>query len=449
MFEHSGNAAPQQGASVLEQAAIDAFGASLAAALSSASNLDDSARLDVIRALERLGCIVTAAQAHVSVELDDSQRRLQEARGVPTAQQGRGVPQQVALARRESPHRGQRHLGLAKAVIAELPATWDAWRYGHISEWKATMIARETACLSSDERLAVDRAVAGNASRVEGMSVREVVAAAQAEAARLDASSVVARRRLAESEARVTIRPAPDTMTWLTALLPVKDGVAVFAALTKAAQAAKAAGDPRGKGKVMADALVGRVLRGETTEPAQIPVSLNLVMTDHDLFGSSDEPAYLEGFGPVPAELGRELVAGSCSRRERVWLRRLFCHPRTGELIAADSRSRLFRGSLARFIRLRDQVCRTPWCDAPVRHLDHPIERASGGESSAQNSQGLCESCNYAKQAPGWRARPSPSSDGHEIETTLPTGHRYRSQPPRMIAVVRRAPIRIEYLLTG
>jgi hypothetical protein len=338
---------------------------------------------------------------------------------------------------------------VAKAVIAELPATWDAWRAGHISEWKATMIARETACLSHDDRRTVDRAVAGNAARVEAMSVREVVAAAQAEAARLDASSVVARRRHAESEARVTIRPAPDTMTWLTALLPVKDGVAVFAALTKAANSAKAAGDPRGTGKVMADALVGRVLRGDTTEPAQAPVSLNLVMTDHDLFGSTDEPAHLDSFGPLPAELARELVAGSCSRGERVWLRRLFCHPRTGELIAADSRGRLFRGSLARFIRLRDQVCRTPWCDAPVRHLDHPIGTAVGGKSSAQNSQGLCESCNYAKQAPGWRARPSPDSDEHEIQTTLPTGHRYRSQPPRIVAFVRRTPIRIEYLLTG
>ena len=39
---------------------------------------------------------------------------------------------------------------------------------------------------------------------------------------------------------RVSLRPAPDTMTWLGALLPVKDRVAVFAALDQAAKAAAA-----------------------------------------------------------------------------------------------------------------------------------------------------------------------------------------------------------------
>ena len=50
-------------------------------------------------------------------------------------------------------------------------------------------------------------------------------------AARLDAASVAKRRRRAESERRVTVRPAPDVMTYVTALLPVAQGVAVYAAL--------------------------------------------------------------------------------------------------------------------------------------------------------------------------------------------------------------------------
>ena len=43
-----------------------------------------------------------------------------------------------------------------------------------------------------------------------------------------------------------------------------------------------------------------------------------------------------------------------------------------------ESTSRLFRGSLALMIRFRDQVCRTPWCEAPIRHLDHPEGRRGG-----------------------------------------------------------------------
>lgn len=279
------------------------------------------------------------------------------------------------------------------------------------------------------------------------MGLRELVGELQSEANHLDPASVVARRRRAETDRHVTLRPAPDTMTWLTALLPVKDGVAAYAALTRSADSARAGGDRRGKGQVMADALVGRVVEGDTTTAGHQRVSLNLVMTDHDLFGAGDQPAYVDGYGPVPSELAREIVAGACTRKEELWLRRLYCHPRTGELVAADSRSRLFPRSLARFIRLRDRVCRTPWCDAPVRHLDHPVPRADDGPTSEVNGQGLCEACNYAKEAPGWWARPSPGTDGHEIETTLPTGHRYRSRPPPIVATVRRTPIRIDFVL--
>ena len=45
--------------------------------------------------------------------------------------------------------------------------------------------------------------------------------------AELDPASVVRRRRRAEADRHVTTRPAPDVMTWLGALLPVKAGVAV------------------------------------------------------------------------------------------------------------------------------------------------------------------------------------------------------------------------------
>jgi hypothetical protein len=81
---------------------------------------------------------------------------------------------------------------------------------------------------------------------------------------------------------------------------------------------------------------------------------------------------------------------------------------------------------------LRDQVCRTPWCDAPVRHADHVLPLARGGATEAANGQGLCEQCNYVKESPGWSAGPAPgSSPGrHLVETVTPTGHHYQSRPP-------------------
>jgi hypothetical protein len=125
------------------------------------SGLGDAGRVEAIRALEELVCTATAAQALLTSELDTSQRAVQAAAGVPAARQGRGVAAQVGLARRESHHRGQRHLALATTVTRELPHTWAAWRTGRITEWTATLIARETACLTREDRAAVDEIVAG------------------------------------------------------------------------------------------------------------------------------------------------------------------------------------------------------------------------------------------------------------------------------------------------
>ncbi|HEX6148426.1 DUF222 domain-containing protein [Nocardioides sp.] len=443
------------------------------------AGLDDAGRIEAIRALEELVCTATAAQAQLATDLDSSQRLRQAAKGVPGAQRGRGVAKQIGLARRESHHRARRHLGLAKIVTRELPHTWAAWRSGRITEWTATLIARETACLSVEHRAAVDQVVAGDPGKLEAMGLQQVVSACQASAARLDPGAVVKRRRRAEADRHVSLRPAPECMTRLSALLPVKDGVGVLAALTKAAASGRAAGDPRTKGQLMADTLVAAVLGttqadssgttapdpADPTGPAEPDAStgraggtadgpgitLGLVMSDQALFGDGDAaegPAHLDGYGPIPAELARELIAGACSRGEKTWLRRLYTHPTTGELVTMDTRARLFRNSLARFIRLRDQTCRTPWCDAPIRHTDHAQPADEHGETSGVNGQGLCEACNYAKQAPDWHARPSPGDAGeHQVETTTPTGHRYRTRPPA-IATIRETPIRIDYVLT-
>lgn len=464
MFETLSTSPPEAPAQVLRAPTMAEWQGALSGALDGSSGLDAADLVDSIRALEELVCTATAAQAQLSVELDVAQRAEQAAAAVPAARQGQGVAAQVALARRESHHRGQRHLGLARIVATELPHTWAAWRAGRITEWTATLIARETACLTREHRATVDTVVARDQDRLEAMGVREVVSACQQEAARLDAASCAARRHRAAADRHVTLRPAPDSMTWLTALLPVKDGVAAIAALTRSAESARACGDQRTKGQVMADSLVTAVLTStvardraatrwestpseeqETTPSAGL--GLNLVMTDLSLFGVSEEPAHLDDYGPIPAELARELVIGACSGREKLWLRRLYTSPATGELLSMDARSRLFPSSLARFIRLRDQTCRTPWCGAPIRDTDHAEAHSAGGPTSTANGQGLCEACNHAKQAPAWRARPSPATAGHQVETTTPTGHAYRSQPP-MVATIREIPIRIDYVLS-
>ena len=165
----------------------------------------------------------------------------------------------MALARRESPSQGGRHLGLAKALVDEMPHTLAALTAGHISEWRATLLVRETACLSPGGPRPGRRGAPRRPGRVDGMGDQSLVSAARRLAYQLDPEAALRRVARAEGERRVTLRPAPDTMTNLGALLPVTQGVAAYAALVSAADSARAAGDPRSRGQVMADTLVERV----------------------------------------------------------------------------------------------------------------------------------------------------------------------------------------------
>jgi hypothetical protein len=113
-----------------------------------------------------------------------------------------------------------------------------------------------------------------------------------------------------------------------------------------------------------------------------------------------------------------------------MWLRRLYTDPDQGALVAMESRRRLFTAGQRRLLRSRDRYCRTPWCEAPIRHFDHVLPAETGGATSLSNGQGLCESCNHAKQAPGWQMTVVPAVDGHTVEVLTPTGHRYRSRAP-------------------
>jgi hypothetical protein len=411
---------------------------------------DDSAGLiDQLRELEDLKSAAAALQARIAVAFDAAQRRTQRAAGIPASELGAGVAAQIALARRESPSRGGRLLGLAKALVAEMPHTLAALHTGQLNEWRATLLVKETACLSAADRCAVDEELAADAGALAGAGDRALVARARAAAYRRDPRSVARRASHAAADRHVSLRPAPDTMTYLTALLPVAEGVAVHAALTRRAECLRAAGDPRSRGQLMADELVERI----TGTPDGITgVEIQLVMTDRTLFQGDGEPARLPGYGTVPAGWARSLLttapargangsgsgidgrgsAGGIDDRGasfRVWLRRLYTAPGAGELVAMDSRARLFPPGLRRFIQTRDDTCRTPYCDAPIRHLDHIIPWRNAGPTTHANGAGLCEACNHTKEAPGWTARPA-TGPRHTLQLTTPTGHSYHSTAP-------------------
>lgn len=391
----------------------------------------EQALIELLRVLEELKSAAAAAQAAAALAFDARHRARQRDAGVPRDQQGRGVGAQIALARRESPAKGNRLLGFASALVGEMPCTLAALTQGRISEWRATLLVRETAWLSVEDRRRVDKAVASDLDQLELLGDRQIISRSRQLAYRLDPHSVVRRAAKAESGRYVSCRPAPDTMAYLTGLLPVAQGVEVYAVLSREADSLRSTGDSRSRGQIMADTLVERVTGRAEARGTRIEVQL--VMTDRALFQGGQEPAELPGYGVVPAGWARKLLAdgpgaGSGSRGSaEAWLRRIYTTPGTGELIAMDSRARRFPAGMRRFISVRDRTCRTPWCSAPIRHFDHVVRHHDGGATSIVNGQGLCENCNQVKEAPWWKAVVVPGCSS-TVSICTPTGHTYTSR---------------------
>ena len=408
--------------------------------LASLDCLDDAQRIDLIRELESLKGAAAAAQARLAVAFADSQEAVQAAGGVPAPECGKGVAAQIALARRESPHRGSRHLGFARAMVHEMPQTLAHLTAGRVSEWRATILCRETAALSVEDRREVDRRLSAD---LPSMGDAQVERAAKGLAAQLDPGSVARRASKAAVERCVSLRPAPDTMTYLSGLLPVAQGVATYAALDRHARERIAAGDQRGRGQIMADTLVERVTGQATAEG--VPVEVNVVVPVGTLIGSTDEPAEVEGQGPISAETARALVSASAESEAQVWFRRMLTTLDGTQLIGLESRRRLFPKRLKRFLVLRDKTCRTPWCDAPIRHADHVVGASRDGPTNVANGQGLCLACNQVKEAHGWSAHVvDPGPQGlrgdvapHRVRLRTPTGHSYDSTAPPVLEARR------------
>ena len=413
------------------------------------ARMSETELVDAIRSYEDLKARASAAQAQLARELDARVRERHAEQGVRAAERGRDVPSLIAYARRESPARGRRFLGLARS-LSELPHTAAAMEAGALSEWRATLVARETACLAASDRAIVDERIcarrADGSFPFEGWGDRRLVAETMRQVADVDPAALVERRSRAEADRGVSLRPAPDVMARLSVLFSAANGIAVWATLSRVADEARAAGDPRTRQQVMADTVYERITGLSAAEG--VPVTVNLVVSDETLLGRGAALGWIQDFGPVSANTADDLVRRAAADAHAA-LRRLYATPDTGTLVGMDSVARQFPAGLATFLDLRDRLCRTPYCDAPIRHHDHVVRKADGGDTSAVNGQGLCEQCNYVKEAPGWVAHPitGPPDAPHVVETVLPTGHVVRSEAPAAPTPSRHRTSRLETFL--
>ena len=110
------------------------------------------------------------------------------------------------------------------------------------------------------------------------------------------------------------------------------------------------------------------------------------------LLGATDEPAVLDGYGPIPPSMARRLVAGGAGSFYRV-----LTDPRDGAPLEIGRTSYRLTKAQRHWLRLRDGRCPFPGCNnhSLDNEADHLLAWADGGTTGIANLGQPCPLCRY------------------------------------------------------
>lgn len=140
------------------------------------------------------------------------------------------------------------------------------------------------------------------------------------------------------------------------------------------------------------------------------------------LLAYGDEPADLDGYGPIDPQTARELAAHAPS------FRRILTHPETGAHLSYGRDSYRVPADLAAYLRVRDGTCRFPGCSrrAAGTDVDHTVDWDFGGATEHTNLAHLCRKHHRLKHLTRWRVQQGPRG---ELRWTSPAGREHVSTP--------------------
>ncbi|TCK21262.1 HNH endonuclease [Pseudonocardia endophytica] len=385
----------------------------------SPARFERAEQIDGIAGLETVRNAVEALQAEWTLGFATAEAAHQTRNGqVEPEKIERSIGAQVGLACRVSPTEGRRRVRTARDLNDGLDHLRGLFGAGEVGGYRVSTVVGATSHLDARERAEVDRLLSDwDITRLGVGRLRDL---ARKFAAQVAPDKFRTRCAAARSGRRVTLRPAADGMTDLIAHLPAEQGAACYAALQRAftEEQVKPAPMTRGRGQVMADTLVERVTGQTTAEAVGLQVQV-VVPVEALVDPASPLPAEIPGHGPVPVDL----IATAAGRK--TWRRFV---TRDGVVIGGDSKQQRFTGFLAELVRARDRWrCSEPYCDAPVRQIDHIRRRADGGPTTFDDGRGTCVLHNLLREDPEWTVERVP--DG--VRTTTPTGHRYTARRGR------------------
>ncbi|TFC86963.1 HNH endonuclease signature motif containing protein, partial [Cryobacterium sp. TMT4-31] len=151
------------------------------------------------------------------------------------------------------------------------------------------------------------------------------------------------------------------------------------------------------------------------------------------LLGLDEEPATLEGYGPISPEAAREIAGHAPS------FTRLLTHPETGVVLSLGKTQHKNTKAMKKYLRVRDETCRFPGCSRPAvtSDVDHTDPWAGGGNTDSDNLAHLCEPHHRLKHLSQWRVT---QETGGILHWTSPGKRSYRTDPANPMGPPRPRP---------
>jgi hypothetical protein len=417
-------------------------------------HLPDDSVVEVAAAAGRL--VAWAMAAQMAAVADFAERIAQ----TPLAGDDQGYAvtvAEMALACGVSRYAMGEVLTTAQVLPQRFPRLYRMLVHGRLEWSKARLVVDKTLCQSDAVVTAVEDGVAPVISQA---TKPELAALIDRLIAKADPTTHEEQAAQARQDRRVTFRSTGNGMGTMSLVAGAEDIEAVRAALNDATFAARRAQpdlprtarssdpdnvraplDPDGRhpAATRADTLSDLILGTPPTSDDGAPrpastrarADVTILIPLSVLLGDSETPCDMGGYGPIPAQLARELAATGTWRCAAVDDRPGSPTHATILGLGRSTYTQSYQPGPAarRFTQQRDRTCRFPGCRQPAARcdLDHRVPWCDDGEGGATcdcNLHALCRHHHRLKQN-GFTVTPTAAG----ALWTTPTGRTYLKSP--------------------
>lgn len=303
------------------------------------------------------------------------------------------------------------------SLTGRLQKTLAALEDGRICAGRTSVIVEQARTLPEEALPAFEREILESAPQ---LNRPKLAARCRRLREKLHPDTLTARRAHAAYDRRVVFEPAQDGMAWLSAYLPAEQAVAIYTSVDAAARTLRGSDESRTLAQLRADVFAESLLGGPAGGGSGSTAKVLVTVPVFSLMGLTDEPAELEGYGPIPADVARDLAANAPS------FMRLLTHPYSGAVLGLDRTRYRPSEDLRTWVQIREKTCSFYGCNRQATRceLDHVTAWSEDGRTSEDNLYPLCKRHHMLKHQSGWTPNLNPSGG---LNWTSPGGQTYSS----------------------